>query len=83
MQWRVNWNDLNSDHNKILLTIIASIESNSLHSSFYQGPIKWGTFSEIMQNTTYLNNSLKTKEDIENATQDLVTSIQSFVLTSS
>jgi len=36
-----------------------------------------------MQNTTYLNISLKNKEDIEGAAQNLVTSIQSAIFKSS
>ncbi|VVC46141.1 Hypothetical protein CINCED_3A019744, partial [Cinara cedri] len=49
--------------------------TNPPHTSLYQGSIKWDKFSEIMQNTTYLNVSLKNKKDIENAARDLVTSI--------
>lgn len=78
-----NLNDLSSDHTPILLTTIASIEPTPPHPSLSQGPIKWDEFSEIMQNTTYLNISLKNKDDIESAAQNLVTSIQSAIFKSS
>ncbi|KAL4104430.1 hypothetical protein QTP88_019731 [Uroleucon formosanum] len=78
-----NLNDLSSDHTPILLTTIASIEPTPPHPSLSQGPIKWDKFSEIMQNTTYLIISLKNKEDIESAAQNLVMSIQSAIFKSS
>ncbi|VVC27607.1 Hypothetical protein CINCED_3A007937, partial [Cinara cedri] len=78
-----NLNDLSSDHIPILLTTIASIEPTPPHPSLPQGPIKWDEFSEIMQNTTYLNISFKNKEDIESAARNLVTSIQSAIFKSS
>ncbi|KAL4143560.1 hypothetical protein QTP88_005878 [Uroleucon formosanum] len=77
-----NLNDLSSDHTPILLTTIASIEPTP-HPSLSQGPIKWDKFSEIIQNTTYLNISLKNKKDIESAAQNLVMSIQSAIFKSS
>jgi hypothetical protein len=78
-----NLNDLSSDHTPILLTMIASIETTLPHPSLSQGPIKWDKFSEIMQNTTYLNISLKNKDDIESAAQNLVTLIQTVIFKSS
>lgn len=79
----VNLNDLSSDHTPILLTTFASTDQNPPHPSLSQGPIKWDKFSEIIQSKTYLNISLKNNEDIENAAQDIVTSIQSAVFESS
>lgn len=54
-----------------------------MHPSLSQGPIKWNEFAEIMQNTTNLKISLKSKPDIENAAQVLTTSIQSAIYKSS
>lgn len=44
--------------------MIVSPASNPPHPSLSQNPIKWDKLSEIMQNTTYINVSLKNKEDI-------------------
>lgn len=74
-----NLNDLSSDHTPVLLKLNESPELNLIHPSLSQGPVNWKEFSEIMQNTTNLNISLKSKIDIENAAQDLVTSVQSAV----
>jgi hypothetical protein len=63
--------------------MIVSIEPTPPHPSLSQGPIKWDEFSKIMQNTTCLNISIKNKEDIESAAQNLVTSIQSAIFKSS
>jgi hypothetical protein len=54
-----------------------------MHLSLSQGPIKWNEFAQIMQNTTNLKISLKSKTDIENAAQVLTTSIQSAIYKSS
>ncbi|KAL4098379.1 hypothetical protein QTP88_023004 [Uroleucon formosanum] len=54
-----------------------------MYPSLSQGPIKWNEFAEIMQNTTNLKISLKSKTDIENAAQVLRTSIQSAIYKSS
>lgn len=54
-----------------------------MRSSVSQGLIRWNEFSIIMQNTTNLKVSLKSKTDVENAAQNLTTSIQSDIFHSS
>jgi len=54
-----------------------------MHPSLSQGPVKWNESAEIMKNTTNLKISLKSKTDVENAAQDLTTSIQSAIYKSS
>lgn len=78
-----NLNDLSSDHTPVLLKLNKAPELNPIHLSLSQGPINWNEFAEIMQNTTNLKISLKSKSDIENAAQDLTTSIQSAICNSS
>ena len=75
--------ELSSDHTPVLLTINETPKLNPSHTSLSQGPVNWDKFSEIMHNNTNLQLSLKTNEEIENATQDLITSIQSAVYESS
>lgn len=78
-----NLNDLSSDHIPVLLQLNVAPDLNPMHPSLSQGPIKWNEFAEIMQNTTNLKISLKSKTDIENAAQVLTTSIQSAIYKSS
>jgi len=56
---------------------------NIPHTSLSQGSVNWEKFSEIMQNSTNLKLSFKINNDIENAAQDLTSSIQSAVYESS
>lgn len=51
-------------------------ELNPIYPSLSRDPVKQKEFTEIMQNTTNLNISFKSKIDIENAAQDLIISIQ-------
>jgi hypothetical protein len=78
-----NLNGLSSDHTPVLLQLNLAPDLNSIHPSLSQGPIKWNEFAEIMQNTTNLKISLKSKTDIENAAQVLTTSIQLAIYKSS
>lgn len=78
-----NLNDLSSYHTPVLLQLNVAPDLNPMHPSLSQGPIKWNEFAEIMQNTTNLKISLKSKTDIENAAQDLTISIQSAIYKSS
>jgi len=66
-----------------MLQLNVAPEQNPMHPSLSQGPIKWNEFAEIMKNTTNLKISLKSKTNVENAVQDLTTSIQSAIYKSS
>jgi hypothetical protein len=54
-----------------------------MHPLISQGPVKWNEFAEIMQNNTNLKISLKSKTNVENAAQNLTTTIQSAIYKSS
>ncbi|KAL4111825.1 hypothetical protein QTP88_015710 [Uroleucon formosanum] len=71
------------DHSPVFLQLNGKITLNPPRPTLAKGPVNWDLFSENLQNSTNLKISLKTNEQIEEAVQNLTTSIQTAVYNSS
>lgn len=65
------------------MQINGQITQNPLRPSLAKRPVNWDHFSENLENLTNLNISLKTNDQIEDAVQNLTTSIQTAIFNSS
>ncbi|KAL4136280.1 hypothetical protein QTP88_007828 [Uroleucon formosanum] len=71
------------DHSPVFLQLNGKITLKPPRPTLAKGPVNWELFSENLQNSTNLKISLKTDEQIEEAVQNLTTSIQTAVYNSS
>lgn len=71
------------DHSPVFLQLNGKITLKPPRPTLAKGPVNWDLFSENLQNSTNLKISLKTNEQIEEAVQNLTTSIQTAVYNSS
>lgn len=78
-----NTNYITSDHNPVILDINDQPTFNLPKPSLSKGPVNWIKFMSHLENNTNFKISLKTKDEIENAAQNFVTSIQAAVFNSS
>ena len=67
--------DLSSDHSHMIVTVSSTIIENTPNGSIHNQHTNWQLFREVFTHTTSASISLKTKEDIETATEYLNTSI--------
>jgi carboxylesterase type B len=68
--------DLTSDHTPVKGTIRTKVIYISPKPSMYNNRTDWGLFKENVRNNFRLNTSLKTEREIDEATNDLITTIQ-------
>ena len=71
-----NFNDLQSDHSAVLLTINSSPLINSNNSHLVNKTTNWVKFNDLLLKTTKLYIKLKSPDDIEDAITNLTTAIQ-------
>jgi hypothetical protein len=62
-----------SDHTPVIGTISTTVIYKSPKPSLYNNNTDWGLFKENVQNNLRLNISLKTEQEIEEATNDFIT----------
>jgi len=68
---------LTSDHALIIGTISTTVIYKSPKPPLYNNSTDWGLFQENVRNNLRLNISLKTEQEIEDATNDFIITIQS------
>ncbi|KAL4098606.1 hypothetical protein QTP88_023174 [Uroleucon formosanum] len=78
-----NLADLACDHSPVLLNLNCEIYYNSPRPSLAKGPVNWSSFSKNLENATNFKISLKSTDQIDEAAQNLTTSIQTAVFKAS
>ncbi|KAL4121449.1 hypothetical protein QTP88_013963 [Uroleucon formosanum] len=82
----INYNvngDPACDHSQVLLNLNCEIYYNPPRPSLAKGPVNWNSFSKNLENATNLKISLKSTDQIDEAAQNLTTSIQTAVFKAS
>ena len=67
--------ELSSDHSPVIATVSSAVIENSPNGPIHNQLTNWQLFREVFNHSTSASISLKTKEDIETATEYLNTSI--------
>lgn len=70
-----NLDELSSDHSPVLLLLGGKVE-NTNNNTLYTGKINFNLFQQKLNNLISLKVRLKSRDDIDNASQILITSIQ-------
>lgn len=68
-----------SDHTPVLLTLSKTIVDNDNPRSIYNEKTDWESFRQILDQQILLNVSMKSAEDVENASWDITNKIQNAV----
>ena len=67
--------ELSFDHSPVIATVVSALIENPPNGPIHNQLINWQLFREVFNHSTSASISLKTKEDIETATEYLNTSI--------